>query len=166
MVDVFLSDIDIQKLSLKEKFIIKAYTCKLILESLLLKPRKKRTYDIINTDYNSGLWNRDIEKIDFETHFFNNDSNDMIIFSYNGKFFKAISSRLNIKYNSMLLQFLADYKKDPVVELGCGLGVNQFLLYNAGFTRLEGYDISENAISRDKQHSKKKGCPYILVYMT
>ena len=42
------------------------------------------------------------------------------------------------------------------MELGCGLGVNLFLLYKAGFRKLEGYDLSENAISRVKQYSEKK----------
>jgi len=153
MYDVILSDKDIQKCSLKDKFMIYGYITKLLLKS------KKRTYDVINNEYDLGVWNRDIEKIDFETRSGNynrSDLNDIIIFTHNDKLFKCIRSTIEKKFDSILLSVLADYKEDSVVELGCGLGVNLFLLYKAGFRKLEGYDLSENAISRVKQYSEKK----------
>ena len=79
MYDVILSDKDIQKCSLKDKFMIYGYITKLLLKS------KKRTYDVINNEYDLGVWNRDIEKIDFETRSGNynrSDLNDIIIFTH------------------------------------------------------------------------------------
>lgn len=158
MTDVILNESDILKISLKERLKIFAFFCK-----LLLKSRKKRTYDIVNADYDLGSWNRDIEKIDFSSHYGNNDGsnndNEMVIFTYNGKILKDVRKKFEKIYNSMLLDFLVDYKEDSVVELGCGLGVHQFLLYGVGFRKLEGYDLSKNAIFRNEEYSKKKEMP-------
>ena len=101
MVDVFLNETDVQKVSFKERLKIFAFVCK-----LFLKSRKKRTYELVNADYDLGSWNRDIEKIDFDSHYGSNDKNEMVIFTFNGKILKDIRKRFEKKYNSMLLQCL------------------------------------------------------------
>jgi len=152
VVDVVLNENDIQKISFKEKLKIFGFVCK-----LFLKSRKKRTYDVVNADYDLGSWNREIEKIDFDTHYGKTDKNEMVVFTFNGKILKGVRNKFEKKYNTMLLEFFVDYKEDSIVELGCGIGVHQFLLHGEGFRKLEGYDLSENAISRNQQYSKKKG---------
>ncbi len=142
------------KISLKEKLKIYAFVLK-----LFFKSRKNRTYDIVNKDYDLGSWNRDLEKIDFETHYGNNDKNEMVIFTEHGKFFKDIRKKFEKKYNLMLLEFLSEYKQEPIVELGCGLGIHQLLLHNEGFQKLEGYDLSKNAILRNKEFTQKNNLP-------
>ena len=67
-----MNDDDWGKISLKEKLKIYAFVFK-----LFFKSRKNRTYDIVNKDYDLGSWNRDLEKIDFETHYGNNDKNEI-----------------------------------------------------------------------------------------
>lgn len=152
MVDVNLNEIGAVNISFKEKLKIYGFICK-----LFLKSRKKRTYDVVNADYDLGAWNRDLEKIDFDTHYGNTDKNEVVVFTHNNKILKNVRSKFEKKYNDMLLSFFTDYKDDSIVEMGCGFGVHQFLLYEAGFRKLEGYDLSQNAISRNQQHSKKNG---------
>lgn len=55
-----------------------------------------------------------------------------------------------------MFDVLDNYIDDSVVELGCGLGTNLFQLHHRKFKKLEGYDISENAISLATQYCKKK----------
>ena len=142
------------KISLKEKLKIYAFVLK-----LFLKSRKNRTYDIVNKDYDLGSWNRDLEEIDFETHYGNNDKNETVIFTEHGKIFKDIRKKFEKKYNSVLLEFLSKHKQESLVELGCGLGVHQLLLHNAGFQELEGYDLSKNAILRNREFAQKNNLP-------
>ena len=157
MIDIIIDKSGFQKILLKEKLKIYGFLAK-----LFLKSRINRTYDIVNADYDLGSWNRNIDKIDFDTHYGKTEKNDMVIFTYNGGLFKDTRSRFEKKYNSMLVDILSEYKQESVVELGCGIGIHQFLLYNKGFQKLEGYDLSENAISVNKQYADKKEIPIVF----
>jgi hypothetical protein len=157
MIDIIIDKSGFQKILLQEKLKIYGFLAK-----LFLKSRINRTYDVVNADYDLGSWNRNIDKIDFYTHYGKTEKNDMVIFTCNGGLFKDTRSRFEKKYNSMLVDILSEYKQESVVELGCGIGVHQFLLYNEGFQKLEGYDLSENAISVNKQYSDKKEIPILF----
>jgi len=138
-------------LSLKEKIKINAFTIKLFLTS-----RKKRTYDVINSEYDLGIWNRDPQILNFESKNTNGDMNKKIIVNYNNKVVKTYLNDFEKNYNKVLLKFLSSYKDESIVEIGCGIGYNLYLLYRAGFKNLQGYDLSKNAITRTKQYSEKK----------
>jgi SAM-dependent methyltransferase len=128
-----------------------------ILKLNLLK--QKRDYSLINKQYNSGRWNRKLEDIDFESLIGNYERNDLDNFNivaFNDKLVKAIERDFEKKYTSQMLEILLEFKSDTVVELGCGLGGNLFMLQKNGFRNLEGYDLSENAIKNLQQYSKIK----------
>ena len=104
--------------------------------------KQHRDYSLIDKEYNSGLWNRDINEIDFETHFGNynrNDAEDFNLFYFKNK--------------------LEKFHDENIIELGCGLGRNIFLLYKNDFHNLEGCDISSNAIKKLNQYAKHKNLP-------
>jgi SAM-dependent methyltransferase len=122
---------------------------------LLLKSAKKRTYDVINSEYDLGGWSKDVTQINFESRAIHLNANSDIIVNYNNTLVKCRLDSFEKNYNSMLVKLLSDYIEDSVVEMGCGLGVNLFLLHKAGFKSLEGYDLSKNAITRAKQYSEK-----------
>jgi len=143
----YLNNMKFEKLSIKEKLTIYAFSCK-----LFFKSRKERTYDIINADYDLDAWNQDFEKIDWKTHYKN--LTEKVIFGYNGGVFKGKRKEFERAYFMMLSEFFSGFKNESIVELGCGLGVHLFYLYDLGFKKLEGYDLSNNAILRAKQHSK------------
>ena len=70
--------------------------------------------------------------------------------------FKGLRTEYEAKYEKQIFDVLDNYSDNPIVELGCGLGRNLFQLYHKKFRKLEGYDISKNAISLANQHSKTK----------
>jgi len=72
-----------------------------------------------------------------------------------GKWFAAKYGDYSEQYWKQIRSYLLEYKNDEVVELGCGLGVNLFRLSKDGFTKLQGYDLSENAIKFATQYNKK-----------
>ncbi len=148
MLDVILNNTS--PLSLKEKIMINAFSF-----SLFLKSKKKRTYDIINLDYDLGGWAKDVTQINLESRAISLSANSDIIVNYNDTLVKCRLDNFEKRYNQMLEKLLSDYINDLVVEMGCGMGVNLFLLHKAGFKNLEGYDLSKNAITRGKQYSEK-----------
>jgi len=141
---------DSYPLSLKEKITINAYTVKLISKS-----RKIRTQDIVNLDYDLGSWNKDPSVLNFESRAPNDNVGEDIIVNYNDKHIKCNLGKFEKSYNAMLLKLLDDYKGESIVEMGCGLGPNLYLLHKVGFKNLKGYDLSENAITRAKEYSEK-----------
>jgi len=141
---------DSHPLSLKEKIIINLYTVK-----IALKSRKIRTQDIVNSEYNFGGYNKNYALLNFESHDPNYDVKKDRIVNCNNKHVKCSFIEFEKNYNSMLLELLSDYKDESIVEMGCGLGPNLYLLHKTGFKNLKGYDLSENAIIRAKEYSKK-----------
>ena len=126
---------------------------------LSLRKKKYRNYSLIDHEYNSGQWNKAFEEIDFETLGGNYDRKDMDeynIFTIDGQLKKIIRRDHDVKSNSEFLSFFKNYSHDSIVELGCGLGANLFLLYNNGFRNLSGYDLSVNAINNLKKYTKMK----------
>ncbi len=129
---------------------------------LLLKNRY-RNYNQIDNEYNSGKWNRPIHDINFETWQGNYNvttAGDAVrLMSMNGKLFKGKWNDYVQKYQSQIYDVLEKYKDESIVELGCGLGYLLFNLHHKNFKKLEGYDISENAISLLKEYCQKKNYP-------
>lgn len=125
---------------------------------ILRYKRKKRYYDLINDDYDLGVWNQNYEDIDFEKWLGNYgiDGNQIRVLVLNGKLFKGKWSHYIDKYQQQLFDVLDQYKEDHVVELGCGLGHNLFQLHNRAYKKLAGYDISKNAILSIKRYCKEK----------
>lgn len=142
------------KITMKDKIKLYMYIGKLFLN------RKKRDHSKINQEYNSGIWNRKFGDVEFESlsgNYGRKDMEEYSIFTNNDKLFKGIRSQYEKKYQQQIFDILDNYIDDSVVELGCGLGTNLFQLHHMNFKKLEGYDISENAISLVTQHCKKKG---------
>lgn len=138
-------------LGLKEKIMINLFSFKLFFYS-----RKKRSYDIINSEYDLGGWSKEIDHFNIESRAINLNADSKIITNYNDMLVKCDLDSFEKSYNLMLVKLLSHYIEDSIVEMGCGLGVNLFLLHKAGFKNLKGYDLSKNAIKRAKQHSEKK----------
>jgi hypothetical protein len=141
---------DSHPLSLKEKIIINLYAAK-----ISLKSRKNRTQDIVNSEYDLGGYNKDYALINFESRDTSYDGEKDRIMNCNDNSVKCNFTKFEKNYNSMLLKLLSDYKDESIVEMGCGLGVNLYLLHKLGFKNLKGYDLSENAIIRAKEYCKK-----------
>jgi len=142
-----------KNVSIIEKLKIYAYIIK------LLAKKQRRNYSVIDQEYNSGIWNKKFEEINFESlhgNYARNDVDEYIIMSYNDKLIKCVRRTVENKYYDQILKVLQEFKEDSVVELGCGLGANLFMLHNAGFKKLEGYDLSQNAINHLRQYSKIK----------
>lgn len=131
-------------------------------ERLKLK-KIKRNYSEIDRDYNnnSERWNRSLDDIDFETWLgnYNVDGNALRILSMNGKLFKGKWGDYAEKFVQQILDTLDKYVDESVVELGCGLGHLLFQLHHRNFKKLEGFDLSENAISLLKKYCQKKNYP-------
>jgi len=152
ILDVILNNV--HSLSLKEQVMINAFSF-----SLFLKSKKKRTYDIINSDYDDNLWDKDVQHIDLATHDISLSDSKKVIVHYKDKLVKCRFSNFEKTYKQMLVKLLSEYIDDSIVEMGCGMGSNLLLLHNAGFKNLKGYDLSKNAITRAKQYSKKNQLP-------
>lgn len=120
--------------------------------------KKNRDHNIINKEYNLGLWNRQYNTIDFETlpRMYGKDDNTSSIFTINNVLFKGKYGDYTEKFQQQFFDILDNYIDEPVVELGCGLGSNLFQLSHRNFKKLEGYDVSENAISLAKRHNTEK----------
>jgi len=128
---------------------------------LNLMKKQNRTKKLINSEYNDHNWkNRDIEKFEPLSCALNlavadlkND--DIGLMDKDGKWFAAKYGDYSEQYWKQIRSYLLEYKNDEVVELGCGLGVNLFRLSKDGFTKLQGYDLSKNAIKFATQYNKK-----------
>lgn len=140
------------KVSVKDKAKLYLYIGKLLLN------KKKRNYSKVNEEYNSGLWNRKYEDINFESWSSNYDlkNNEQSILVKNDKLF--LDNRLDYiyEYYQQVFDILDQYKNESIVELGCGLGHVIFQLQKRNFKHLEGYDISENAIKSLNRYSIEK----------
>jgi len=80
---------------------------------------------------------------------------DIGLMDKDGKWFKGKYGDYSEQYWEQVRSYLLEYKNDEVIELGCGLGVNLFRLSKEGFTKLQGYDLSKNAIKFATQYNKK-----------
>lgn len=130
-----------------------AYVTKLNLK------KKNRTAELVDKEYNSGQWNRNFENIEFETLGGNYDRNDMEqeqIFPINGQLRKMKRKEYFRRREIEFLSYFNQINDQEIVELGCGLGANLFSLYNAGFKKLSGSDISKNAIDNLKKYVRMK----------
>ena len=120
--------------------------------------KQKRDYDLIDQGYNSGLWNKKFEEIDFESpqgNYSRTDSEDVVVMCYEGKMVKAKMQDFLMKHKSEFLEFFDEFDKmQTIVELGCGLGFNLFNLHRMGFKKLEGYDLSKNSIENLQKYVK------------
>lgn len=120
--------------------------------------KKRRNYNTINNEYNSGLWKKKYEEIDFETRhgMYGKNSELLSIFTINNVLFKGKYGDYEEKYQQQFFDILDNYIDEPIVELGCGLGSNLFQLSHRNFKKLKGYDVSENAILLAKRHNTEK----------
>jgi len=124
---------------------------------LNLMKKQNRTKKLINSEYNDRSWkNMDIKKLKLVNHSMYGLKNDDIgLMDKDGKWFKAKYGDYSEQYWKQIRSYLLEYSNDEVVELGCGLGVNLFRLSKDGFTKLQGYDLSKNAIEFATQYNKK-----------
>ena len=124
---------------------------------LNLFKKKKRNQELINSEYNNYTWkNVTIENLELSNHSMYGLKNDDIgLMDKDGKWFKAKYGDYSEQYWKQIRSYLLEYSNDEVVELGCGLGVNLFRLSKDGFTKLQGYDLSKNAIEFATQYNKK-----------
>ncbi len=138
--------------SIIDKLKLYAYIVKLHLS------KKKRDSKLINIEYNKGIWDRKFEDIDFESieGNYNKKSDQYAIFTMNGKLFKGNYEDYGKQYQKQFFDILDTYIDESVVELGCGLGSNLFQLHHKNFKKLEGYDVSENAINNVKRYNTGK----------
>lgn len=142
-----------KKASILDILKIYGYIAKLSLK------KQKRDYSKIDQEYNSGQWNKPFEEIDFESMwgiYGKKDRNKDFVMRYDGKLVKDKWHIFEEKTLEEFLEVLEKHKKDSIVEFGCGLGKNLFILRKAGFKKLEGYDLSENAIERARKYTKIK----------
>ena len=72
------------------------------------------------------------------------------------KFVNKTNKTLIFRLNTALQILKPLVKNKKVVELGCGSGFLAYEIINSGATSYVGYDISENAIARAIEISKKK----------
>lgn len=147
-------------MDVKTKFRLKD-RLKLYYDIEKLKFKKiKRDYSKINEDYNnnSERWDRSLDDIDFETWQgnYNVDGSLLRILTMNGKLFKGTWDDYADKFIQQILHELDKYKDESIVELGCGLGYILFQLHHKNFKKLEGFDLSKNAISVLKKYCQKK----------
>ena len=145
----------IKKASLIDKLKIYGYVFKLSLQ------KQKRDYDLIDQQYNSGIWNsKPWEETDFESPYGNyartESENHEFVMRHEGKMVKAKWHDFNKEHLSEFLTFFDEFDKmQPIVELGCGLGFNLFNLRRMGFKKLEGHDLSKIAIEKLQKYVKK-----------
>ncbi len=131
---------------------------RLYIKKLKLKKRK-RVQSLITTDYDQGIWNKKYEDVDFESivGMYGKDPNSSSLFVKDGKIFKGKYFDYVEKYQKQIIDVLSEHANDNfIVEFGCGLGANLFLLYKKKFESLEGYDVSRNAILLAKKYSVEK----------
>ena len=146
--------INCKKASISDIISLYAYVIKLCLQ------KKNRDYSLIDEEYNSGMWDRPFKEIDFETlggNYNRSDMNELNISPILDKLVKISRRDYDVKRNTEFLSFFKNYSQNSIVELGCGLGMNLFLLHNSGFQNLAGYDLSTNAINNLKKYAKMKG---------
>ena len=119
--------------------------------------KKKRNQELVNLEYNDYNWkNMTIEKLELSNHsMYGLKNDDMGLMVKDGKWFKGKYGDYFDQYWTQIKSYLLEYKNDEVIELGCGLGINLFRLWNDKFTKLYGYDLSENAISLAKKYNEK-----------
>lgn len=120
--------------------------------------KKKREIELVDRDYNYGIWDRTYEDIDFENIEGNYDKKGELnsIFTMNDKLFKGNYRNFGKQYQKQFFDILDTYIDDSIVELGCGFGSNVFQLRHRNFKKLEGYDLSKNAISNAKRYNAEK----------
>ena len=144
----------IKKPSLIEILKIYGYVFKLNLQ------KQKRDYNLIDQQYNSGVWNsKPLEETDFESAYGNyartESENHELVMCYEGNMVKAKWHDFAKECISEFLTFFNEFdKKQAIVELGCGLGFNLFNLRRMGFKKLEGYDLSKIAIEKLQKYVK------------
>jgi trans-aconitate methyltransferase len=146
---------------LVEKLKIYGYILKLTLH------KRKRTSDIIKSEYNDGLWNRTNENSASTINKMYNKKDDETGLFVNDKIFLFSTYKNQAKkYWNQILTNLSDYKNSEVVELGCGLGANLFQLEKNGFKNLHGFDISENAILLARKNNENNTIKFNVLDMT
>ena len=146
--------VNCKKASISDIISLYAYVIKLCLQ------KKNRDYSLIDEEYNSGMWDRPFKEIDFETlggNYNRSDMNELNISPILDKLVKISRRDYDVKRQAEFLSFFKSYTQDSIVELGCGLGANLFLLHNSGFQNIAGYDLSINAINNLKKYTKMKG---------
>jgi len=124
-----------------------------------LKYKKiNRDEKIIASNYDKGIWNKKYEDIDFESNsgMYGKKSDSTSLFVKDNKIFKGKYSDYAEKYQNQIFDIISEHANNyPIVEFGCGLGVNLFQLHKRKFKNLEGYDISKNAIELEKNIVEK-----------
>ena len=139
-----------KKINFLEKLKLYVYVIKLNFK------KQKRTYHIINEEYDKGIWNRQINDLEIK----NLDGNygktgQTGIFAINDVLTKISYEEFHKNREKEFLLVFKNFEKEKIIELGCGLGGNIFSLYNAGFKNLSGCDLSSNAILKLKNYTEK-----------
>lgn len=124
---------------------------------LNLIKKQKRNQTLINSEYNDGQWKHmTVEKLELSIHsMYGLKNDDLGLMVKDGKWFKGKYGDYYEQYWKQIKSYLLEYRNDEVIELGCGLGVNLFRLWNDEFTKLHGYELSENAVSLAKEYNEK-----------
>ena len=138
-----------------------SFVDKLKLHLYIKKLERKKIYRDKNIimSWNNDVWNQTYDEIDFEslTGIIKKNPNSFSLFVKNNKIFKGKWIDYVESYENQLTEVILDNANDdPIVELGCGLGRHLFQLYKKNLRKLEGYDISKNAIFLAQKHSDKK----------
>lgn len=118
--------------------------------------KQNRNISLVNQEYDSGLWNREIKDSEFTNSLRNyGKTGQRGIFAVNNELVQLTYDYFGKNSEKELMSFFQDFKENQIIELGCGLGGNLFSLYNSGFKNLAGCDISLTAINKLKNYSDK-----------
>ena len=117
-----------------------------------------RTPDLVKSQYESGIWSRDLQRIrhasSLEEYLFPKDNN--LLLRRSGHYFVKVQSNFEFlrKKESLLCDLIGDSKS--LGELGCGSGWNLMVLRANGFKgELYGADISETGLQVIEIANKK-----------
>lgn len=119
---------------------------------------RKRGSVWVDSEYNSGIYNKRYEDINFEKGFevYEHSYDELGIFQNNGKLVKLSYANFYESYQRPIIAILEFYVNESIVELGCGLGTWLIQLQHMNFKKLEGYDVSKNVISNAKRYTTEK----------
>lgn len=130
--------------------------------------KKKRNNIIVKNEYEDGIYKKARYADLWKDHknipiwIINNPDkifgNNMLYFKHNDVLLKDSQSNIAKLWETEYIKSISRFIKnaDQIVELGCGYGRNLFALRKNGFSnQLEGYDISQNAISLANNFNKQ-----------
>lgn len=131
---------------------------------LVLRP-VRRTRAVVQQEYDEGHWRRLLESRGWETAetldaFLLGSDQSKRVAKINGRIVaipQADYARVRLRGLTNLVRSLGS-DSDTLVELGCGPGLNLFsLACSEGWRKLEGYDISANALKAGRAIAEHYG---------